>query len=158
MPQPPPRPTSLAPVGRPLADAAAAADALLEQEEGSGSRSSSTARRHFANVLKGFIGSNFLAVPFAFAASGLLVGPLAVGLVAAASGACTYSINTRFRCSVTDHPFLHMQATAASSSSASAGGSCGLQKRQQQHVPLRRTRKWPARCWGRGATVWWRPL
>lgn len=79
MPQPPPRPTS-PPVGgddrRPLADA-----------EGSGSRSSTTARRHFANVLKGFIGSNFLAVPFAFAASGLLLGPLAVGLVAAVSGA-----------------------------------------------------------------------
>lgn len=93
MPPPPPRPTS--PAGgddrRPLLAAKADKDALLLEQEDSGSTTAGKeARQHFANVLKGFIGSNFLAVPFAFAASGLLLGPLAVSLVAAVSGADVY--------------------------------------------------------------------
>lgn len=45
------------------------------------------AREHFVNVLKGFIGSNYLSVPFAFSAAGMLLGPIAVCAVAAISGA-----------------------------------------------------------------------
>lgn len=53
--------------------------------------------RHFANVLKGFIGSNYLAVPFAFTAAGMLLGPLAVVAVAAISGACVIMIRVHTR-------------------------------------------------------------
>ena len=65
------------------------ADALGQDLDSSSPTATTTsARRHFANVLKGFIGSNYLSVPFAYAAFGMLLGPLATGLVAAVSGAC----------------------------------------------------------------------
>eukprot|EP00624_Nannochloropsis_granulata_P007816 evm.model.NODE_9690_length_6523_cov_22.885942.1 len=45
-----------------------------------------TAANHAINVLKSFIGSNYLSVPFAFAAAGSLLGPLAVAFIASVSG------------------------------------------------------------------------
>ena len=45
-----------------------------------------TAAKHGVNVLKSFIGSNYLSVPFAFAAAGSLMGPLAVAFIASVSG------------------------------------------------------------------------
>lgn len=45
-----------------------------------------TAAKHGVNVLKSFIGSNYLSVPFAFAAAGSLLGPLAVAFIASVSG------------------------------------------------------------------------
>ena len=44
------------------------------------------ARAHFTNVLKSFVGSNYLALPFTFAAAGTLLGPVAVAVVACVSG------------------------------------------------------------------------
>lgn len=55
------------------------------------------AREHFVNVLKGFIGSNYLSVPFAFTAAGMLLGPIAVCAVAAISGAYSLIETTRPR-------------------------------------------------------------
>lgn len=43
------------------------------------------ARQHFINVIKSWVGSNFLSLPFAFAAFGTFVGPLAVAVVALVS-------------------------------------------------------------------------
>lgn len=55
---------------------------------GGAAASGPSAWRHLVNVLKSFIGSNYLSIPFAFAASGLVLGPLAVFAIAAISGEC----------------------------------------------------------------------
>jgi len=53
---------------------------------------------HGVNVFKSFIGSNYLSIPFCFAASGLLLGPVAIFLIAAISGwGCMLLIKVRRR-------------------------------------------------------------
>ena len=54
------------------------------------------ARQHFINVIKSWVGSNFLSLPFAFAAFGTLIGPLAVAVVALVScGGCLLLVQIR---------------------------------------------------------------
>ena len=53
---------------------------------------------HGVNVFKSFIGSNYLSIPFCFAASGLLLGPLAMFIIAMISGwGCLLLIKVRRR-------------------------------------------------------------
>jgi amino acid permease len=54
--------------------------------DGTGLSSSASPWHHFVNVIKSFIGSNYLSIPFAFAAAGIALGPIAVFAVAAISG------------------------------------------------------------------------
>lgn len=126
----PQSPSSLVHHVPPVADATEAEEADDEQQGQQAQSGSSSGRRrgHFANVLKGFVGSNFLAIPFAFTASGVLLGPLAIAAIAGISGyGCLLLVRIRRD--------LQRRRRAASSSSGPPPSQHQQQQRSLETYP-----------------------